>query len=221
MSLKRVLLLFVIVIVSSCGGDHDSNNVAELPDESLPGVYSGVFPCEGCAGIATTLWLRADGRFFFQQRYPAEDSHDAMDAYNLGRWSFVGDDRAIELVGAGPARTFMRLDRDTLVMRTDSELEHRLTRDPGAAEFSATIRMAGTMRMRGGSASFTECLTGFIAPVSKGGDFARFLHQYRSVGGPRKPAYVEFEGRFFWSGDGTLKSLTIERFVTVKANGAC
>lgn len=221
MSLKRVLILFIIVIVGSCGDDRDSSNVVELPDTSLPGAYSGVFPCEGCAGIATNLWLRADGRFFFQQQYPAENSYDAMNAYNLGRWSFVGDDRAIELAGAGPARTFMRTDRDTLVMRTDSELEHRLTRDRSAAEFSATIRMAGTMRMRGDRVSFTECLTGFVAPVSKGGDFARFLHQYRSVGGLRKPAYVEFEGRFFWSGDGALKSLTIERFGTVKADGAC
>jgi len=27
--------------------------------------------------------------------------------------------------------------------------------------------------------------------------------------------------RFYWSGDGSVKSLTIERFITVKANGAC
>ena len=86
---------------------------------------------------------------------------------------------------------------------------------------AATIRMAGMMRMRGGSAAFTECLTGLVAPVSKGGDFARFRHQYRSVGGQGKPAFVELEGRYTWSNDGTVKSLIIERFITVKTSEAC
>jgi len=81
--------------------------------------------------------------------------------------------------------------------------------------------MLGTMRMLGDSASFTECLTGFVAPVSKGGDFARFRHQYRSADRRSETIFVELEGRFYWSGDGSVKSLTIERFITVKANGAC
>jgi len=221
MSLKRLQILFVIVLVASCGDDRDSNSVVEFTDASLPGVYAGTFPCDGCAGIETVLWLRADKRFFFQQRYLADDTQQAMDAYNLGRWSNVGDDREIVLAGAGPARTFMRLDRDVLIMLTDSELEHRLIRDPGAPEFSATIRMAGIMRMHGDGTSFTECLTGLVAPVSRGGDFARFRHQYRSVGGRSKPAYVELEGRFSWSDDGRPKSLTITQFSTIKANGAC
>jgi len=221
MSLHRLAILFAIAMVGGCSDDRDSDSSAELPEASLPGVYAGVFPCDGCPGIMATLWLRKDGRFFIRQRYPADNAREGMDAYNLGRWSFIADDRAIELRGAGPRRTFMRMDRDTLLMQTDSDLEHRLTRDPTRPDFSATIRMAGMMRMSGDSASFTECLTGFVAPVSKGGDFARFRHQYRSAGGRSELTYVELEGRFSWSDDGSPKSLTIERFITVKANGAC
>lgn len=221
MSLNRLAILLIITLVGGCSDDRDSGSSPELPEALLPGVYAGVFPCDGCPGIAVTLWLRADGRFFFRQRYPADNAREAMDAYNLGRWSLIANDRTIELRGAGPRRIFTRMDRDTLLMQTDSDLEHRLTRDPTKTEFSATIRMAGMMRMLGDSASFTECWTGFVAPVSKGGDFARFRHQYRSAGGRSEPTYVELEGRFSWSGDGTLKSLTIKRFVTVKANGAC
>jgi hypothetical protein len=220
-SLNRHAMLLVIALLGGCSDDSDRDSSEELLEASLPGVYEGVYPCDGCPGITATLWLRADGRFFLRQRYPADDSREAMDAYNLGRWSLIADDRAIELRGAGPRRTFVRTDRDTLLMQTDSDLEHRLTRDPTKPDFSATIRMAGMMRMLGDSASFTECLTGFVAPVSKGGDFARFRHQYRSAGGRNESTYVELEGRFSWLGDGTLKSLTIERFVTVKANGAC
>lgn len=221
MSLNCRAILIVIALISGCSDDRDSDSSVELPDTSLPGAYAGVFPCDGCPGIASTLWLRADGRFFFRQRYPADNVREVTDVYSLGRWSSIADERAIELRGAGPRRTFMRADRDTLLMQTDSDLEHRLTRDPTKTDFSATIRMGGMMRMLGDSAWFTECLTGFVAPVSKVGDFERFRHQYRSTVGRGKPAYVELEGRFSWAGDGTLKALTIERFGTVKAGGAC
>ncbi|MDH3578579.1 MAG: copper resistance protein NlpE N-terminal domain-containing protein [Gammaproteobacteria bacterium] len=219
--MNHPLILLVIVLVGGCSDDGDSDSPEELPKASLPGVYAGVFPCEGCPGITSTLWLRSDGRFFFRQQYPEDNVREAMDAYSIGRWSSIDDDRGIELSGSGPRRTFMRLDRDTLVMRTHSDLEHRLTRDSTTADLSATIRMEGTMRTLGDSVSFTECLTGFVAPVSRGGDFARFRHQYRSADRRSEPTYVELEGRFSWSGDGSLKSLIIERFITVKANGAC
>jgi hypothetical protein len=221
MSLNRLGIFLVIALISGCSDDRDSDSSSELAEASLPGVYAGVFPCDGCPGITATLWLRADSRFFFRQRYPEDDSREAMDTYNLGRWSSITEGRTIELRGAGPRRTFTRMDLDTLLMQTDSDLEHRLTRDPTKNGISATIRMVGMMRMRGDSASFTECLTGLVAPVSKGGDFGRFQHQYRSAGRRNEPVFVELEGRFSWSGDGAMKSLTIERFVTVKAGEAC
>jgi hypothetical protein len=220
-SLNRTLTLLLVVLIGGCGDTSDSGVPAELKVASVPGVYAGVFPCDGCPGIAATLWLRSDGRFFFRQSYPADDAHEATAVYSLGRWGSVVDEPAIELSGAGPRRIFMRLDPDTLVMRTDSELEHRLTRDPAETEFSDTIRMVGMMRLQGAGATFTECWTDFMAPVNKGGDFARFRHQYRSAVQPGKAAYVELEGRFSWSVDGALQSLIIERFITIKSNGSC
>lgn len=221
MSLNRLLILGVIVLVGGCSDARDSRSAAGLPDNSLPGVYTGTFPCDDCSGIEATLWLRPDRRFFFRQQYPGENGLRAMSAYNLGRWSWIQSDRVIVLMGAGPRRTFARRDPDTLVMQTESDLEHRLTRDPTAPDFSARIRMDGIMRMRGDRASFTECLTGLVVPVDKGRDFGRFLHQYRSVGALGEPVHVELEGRFYWSGDGTMKSLTIERFITIKSSGSC
>lgn len=219
--LNRLVLFIVTLLVVSCGGDQESEPPVALSEATLPGVYSGTFPCEDCPGIATTVWLRADRRFFFRQQYPADSTREAMGVHSLGRWSTIGEERAIELAGSGPMRTFTRVDRDTLVMRTDSDLEHRLVRDSVSSEFSSTIRLAGTMRIRGGTASFTECWTGYAVPVSKGGDYAKFRHQYRSAGGRGNPVYVEFDGRFSWSADGAPKSLTIERFVTVRENKTC
>ena len=217
----RLLVLAVYILVCGCGEDPDSTPVPEFSIVSLPGVFAGEFPCDGCPGIPTTLWLRADGRFFLQQGYPGGDSQDVVDTYSLGRWELVGDDRAIVLTGEGPERTFVRVDRDVLVMRTDSELEHRVSRDPGSPEFSAVVRMAGIMRLRGDSALFTECLTGYEARVSKGGDYARFRRQFRSVVARGKPAYVELEGRFAWADDDTLTALILVQFLTVKPDEAC
>lgn len=221
MSSNRLLILLAIVLLVGCSDDQDGNPEMDLPVASLPGVYEGVFPCEGCPGIASTLWLRSDGRFFFRQRYIADEAREATDAYGLGRWSLIADDRTIELRGDGPARVFARLDMDTLVMQTASDLEHRLTREVMAPEFSATIRLLGTMRRRGDGMLFTECLSGLAAPVSRGGDYARFWRQYRKAHRSSEPALVELEGRYSWSGDGAAKLLTIERFITVKSSGAC
>lgn len=217
----RLLWIAVIILTGGCSDGEKRETPPALSAVSLPGVYSGVYPCEGCPGIPTTLWLRSDGRFFLEQRYPRTEKRASFDAYGLGRWNWNDADRAMVLKGAGPVREFTRRDRDTLILQTESNLEHRLTRDPAAPDFSAAIRMSGVVRMRGRDASFTECLTGYVAPVTRGGDFARFAHQYRSTAAPGSPVFVELDGRFSWTDDGALKSMTIRRFVSVKDGGGC
>jgi len=221
MTLNRNAILVALVLLGGCGDDRDAGPGSNLPVTSLPGVYSGVFPCEGCPGIPTTLWLRSDGRFFIEQTYPAVDGRRAINARSLGRWNWSVDERSVMLKGSGPMRQFVRPDVDALIMQTDSGPEHQLVRDDAAPNFSATINMVGMMRMRGDTASFRECLTGFEVPVKKAGDFTRFRHQYRSASGRGKAVAVELEGRFSWARDGGPESLTIERFFTVKAEGAC
>ena len=221
MTLNRIVILIAFFLVGSCGSEGDSESPPDLPLTSLPGVYSGVFPCEGCPGMPTTLWLRSDGRFFFEQTYPAVEERGAMHTHSLGRWGWDADERIVVLQGSGPVRRFARPDADTLMMQTNSDLAHRIVRDSAAPDFSATIRMLGMTRMRGGNAWFTECMTGFEVPVNKVGDFARLRHQYRSAAGQGRAVVVELEGHFSWLRDGAPGSLTIDRFITVKAEGGC
>ena len=61
---KRPLLTVVLLLVSACGDDGDREPPPELRVASLPGVYSGVFPCDGCPGIPTTVWLLMGGGYF-------------------------------------------------------------------------------------------------------------------------------------------------------------
>ena len=219
-SRSRIGTVLVAVLLGGCGDD-DGARPALVPDVSLPGVFSGVFPCDGCPGIRTTLWLRPDGRCFLQQHYPADNDREAMDAYSLGRWRRTGDDGTVELGGAGPRRSFTPEDMDALLMQTESPLEHRLIRDPATPPFTASIRMAGMMRLSGGTASFTECWTGFVAPIGKSREYTRLLHQFRSTAARGQPAYVELEGRFSWSDTGAPKAIIIDRFVTVRSGETC
>lgn len=218
---KRIASVLLFALVAGCGNEYDDQSATVLPPASLPGVYSGVFPCDGCAGIPTTLWLRPDGRFFLRQSYPLDTTNTADDVYGLGRWNLSSGSDAVELRGEGPLRVFSRPDRDVLIMRSMSDREHRLDRDPGAPEFSATMRLSGMTRILGNDVSFRECLTDLEASVSRSGDFSRFWHQVRSVGRSREPVYVELEGRFTWADDGTPRSLLIHRFITVRADSAC
>jgi len=216
-----IACVLLFVLIAGCGNEHGNRSVGDLSPATLPGVYSGTFPCDGCAGIPTTLWLRSDGRFFFRQSYLSDATSTVDDVYSLGRWSLSADHGAIELRGEGPARVFLRPGRDELIMRTISDQEHRLTRDPGAPEFSATMRLSGMTQILGNDVSFTECLTGLEAPVTEGGDFASFWHQVRSLGRVRELVYVEFEGRFTWTVDGAPQSVRIQRFITVRAKTEC
>ena len=217
----RGLGLLAVLVAGSCGDEPASTAPEPLPAESLPGVYTGVFPCDGCPGIATTLWIRADGRFFFEQRYPPDGSEDETTVYGYGRWALGEAPDVVHLDGKGPRRTFERTGRDSLLMQVPSDLEHRLNRNVAVPEFAATVRMTGTLRSLEGGIEFAECLTGYAVPVTRGGDFSRFQHQYRSAGGQRGPVFAELEGRFSWSDDGTPRALTIERFVTIRADGSC
>lgn len=187
----------------------------------LPGVYAGQFPCVNCPGISTRLWLRADGRYFISQRYLPDEENEETVAYGLGRWRLGETDRTIVLTGDGPPRTFAWPDPKTLIMQTNSEREHRLSRDPESPDFTARIRMNGMMRSAAQNRVFEECLTGLEAPVGKGGDYVRFLHQYRSVAARGEEIFVEFEGHFSWLPGGAPESVTIDRLVTIREQDAC
>lgn len=216
-------LAFLALLLGACGDSPDAP--PEPPrSASLPGVWVGVFPCDNCPGIDVTLWLRADERFFIEQRYRAmegEDSSTPTTAYALGRWHWDAGERVLVLDGAGPDRIFERDEADTLLMRTPSPVEHRLRRNAISPAFSPTVRLSGVARRQGDVYVFQECLTGYELPLDTGGDYPRFRRHYRSVVPRGAAAPVELEGRFNWTADGAPASFRIERFITIRDEGGC
>jgi copper homeostasis protein (lipoprotein) len=223
--MKTAILRFLAllaVLLGACVESTDDASQQALPPVTLPGVWTGVFPCDNCPGIDTSLWLRADGQFFIEQHYAAiNDGGIPMTAHGLGRWRWSAEERIVVLDGEGPDRIFEQPDAETLLMRTASPLAHRLHRNAAAATFAATIRLSGTARRQGDAYFFKECLTGLDLPLETGGDYSRFRHQFRSVTPRGESASVQLEGRFNWAADGAPQSVHIVRFVTIRDEGGC
>ena len=217
-------LPFVIAIsalVAACGdaASERARTTFSPPAGPAPDVYRGVFPCEDCPGIDTTLWLRADGTFFWRQRYLDEAGAVTTTGYNVGRWHADADGTLV-LTGSGPSRRLELADADTLRLVTPSAGEHRLTRDPGGEPFTDRVRIEGLAVVENNTTTVSECRTGLEAPAG-GADLSRFVRQYRSLGYRGRPAFVELEARFEWSDDGALRSIAVDRFVTIKAGRTC
>jgi hypothetical protein len=216
-------LIVVAVFAFGCGEPPAETPPPAPSAASVPGVYAGVFPCDNCPGIDTIVWLLADGRFILEQRFPGDAERDepASRAHALGRWQWREGDDVLALAGEGPERLFERPDEVVLLMRNSSPVEHRLERLPAAPEFAGMIRLRGMARPQGEGFVFSECLTGYELPLLKGGDYKRFARQFRSVVPRGQAARAEIDARFSWATDGTPRTLTIERFVTLRNDGAC
>lgn len=217
--LVAAVLVVCATALVACGSDSETDVEPEKMPAPNAGVYSGTFPCDGCPGIPTTLWLRSDRNYFLEQIYRADGAPEPVTS--LGRWTWHAETETLELRGAGPLRVFDRPDLQSLVMQTASPLEHRVTRDPMRGNFDAIITLEGTIDLRSEGTTFSECVTGMRIPLLRGGDYSSFARQYRHVAPPGSPAFVEFEARFRWGDDGAPDAVAIHNFLTVRENGRC
>ena len=210
-----VLLLPLLV---SCGANDEAVETP-LPLATLPGVYTGTFPCDGCPGVPTTIWLRGDAVYFLEQRYSTEGAPRSI--ASLGRWAWSAETRELTLRGAGPARRFTRPDADSLRLETPSPLEHRVTRSRSLGPFSGSIRLEGMVQPSADGDRFIECVTGMQVPLQRGLDYRSFARQYRHTGGGGKPVFVEFDGQFRWHDDRSIAGVAMETFSTIRTDGRC
>ena len=211
--------LVCAAFLAACSSDPEPPDDIVKVSAPEPGAYTGVFPCDGCPGIPTAIWLREGGYYFLEQVYSANGKQKSVTS--LGRWTWQPDSETLELRGAGPRRIFARADRASLVMRTDSPLEHRLTRDGTRGHFEAIIAVTGTLDPNGDVGTFAECISGMRVPVSRGADYSSFARQYRRTIPPGSAAFVEFEGQFRWREDGQPAAIAIRNFLTVRPDGRC
>ncbi len=228
MSYRARHLPYALVLLAALGGGCDSERDAAPVTTPMPatlaGVYSGELPCSNCAAIATTLWLRPDGRFFMRQRFvdegagtAARSAADAAATYSLGRWHWDELEAEAVLRGAGPERRLGTLDGERLELRVASPLEHVLTRDAGALPFDDRLTLDGESAVTEKGATFRECLTGLKFTVAESGAYRELTRQHRRMNASGKVALTTIEGHFVAAGE----RLVVDRFVTLKPGTAC
>ena len=221
MRIRPLVITLLAALAAGCGdaAPQRASPRFSAPAGAAPDVYRGLFPCEDCLGIETTLWLRPDNTFFWRQRYLDDAGEPTLTAHNLGRWQ-VDDEGRVVLLGSGPPRRLEPAGAGTLLLLTPSASEHRLSRESAAAPFTDRIRIEALAAVERGATRISECLTGLGAPA-RGEDLRRFERQYRSLGYRGRPAFVEIEARLEWSDDGSLRAFAVDRFLTIRPNRTC
>jgi hypothetical protein len=217
-------LVLLAALLGGCESERDAVPVATPMPVTLAGVYSGELPCSNCAAIATTLWLRPDGRFFLRQRFVAEGdssatSNGAADSatYSLGHWHWDEVEGEAVLRGPGPERRLTTRDGERLELRVASPQEHVLTRDTSAPAFVDKLTLDGESTVTEHGAAFRECLTGLTFAVAESGAYRELRRQHRRMNARGKVALTTIEGHLVT----TSEHLVIDRFVAIKPGTAC
>jgi hypothetical protein len=219
---KFMLGAVTVIALTACSEDPEKAPVpSPYSAASLPGVYKGIFPCENCPGIFTSLWLRSDGSYFLKQDYLADEAAAGTIAYGLGRWQWNVDEDMLALDGAGPTRRFSRIDHNQLQMLTSSQLEHVLSRDTAMPEFDETLRIEGNAVIANRVGSLEICLAGLKTTLGAGRDYPRFARQYRDFTRSGVPVFIEAEGRFEWGADGQPAMFSIDKLLSFKQAEPC
>lgn len=217
---SRALPALALVLAGGCGDSVKNAESDGAVDRAIPDDYTGTFPCGNCPGIRVRLRLTDDRYYFIAQRYLADDEGPDVAAASMGRWMWRDSEGVIALTGPGPVRKFKRDGRDSLVMITESELEHRLNRDADAPAFDTSFPMTAVVEAEADGISLTECRTGLSISLDSGGEFPRFARQYRKAGRDT-PVLAEIDGVFSWSDSGAPESLLIERLVSLRVGQNC
>jgi NlpE N-terminal domain len=190
----------------------------------VPGTYAGTFPCDNCAGIAATLWLRADGRFILRQRYIEESGRvEDSSSYALGPWQWDEVDALVALGGPGPARELELTPSGGLALRTSTSLPHVLERDEGVLPFTESFPVTGIVVVNGGSATFRECVSQLELDVAPEGAFAELRRLHRAFSPRGRPALTAVAAYPRRSAvDGTVREVwVLDRVLSVNPNRSC
>lgn len=167
-----------------------------------PRTYSG-------GGLTVTLF--PDGTFRLREKRDGS----AEPVLDLGEWAqeVEGGVRLILRGGAGSRRSFREIGTDKLIAEDGTELPQAATADPIDGRF----KLAGMYRDAQDGGLFAPCLVGRVYGVAPGGAEPDLEKAWVEATPSREAfLYVEIIGGF----DGN-NSVTVDRFIDLKRNGAC
>ena len=163
------------------------------------------------AGGSLTVTLFPDGTFRLREKRDGS----AEPLLDLGEWAqeVEGGVRLVLRGGAGSRRSFRETGVDKLIAENGTELLQAATTDPIDGRFKLT----GMYRDAQDGGLFAPCLVGRIYGVAPGGAEPELEKAWVDATPSRETfLYAEIIGGF----DGN-NSVTVDRFLGLKRNGAC
>ena len=218
--------------------------VGHVPDETmstvgahglrLPASFTGTLPCADCAGIAYHLDLWPDQTYHMRQVYlGVPDWQDGDQGGELGLWYADPATDNIILYGASEAPLLWQVKAPDRLRKTDiqgnpieSELNYDLTSDGHLTQTDLEgLFLLGEMTYMADTATFRECVTGRIYPISQEGDYRALEHAYLAdADGPGEPLMVHVEGSLVMRSamEGPdRRSLVVDRFIQTRPPTGC
>lgn len=162
-------------------------------------------------GGNTTVTLFPDGTFRLREKREGA----AEPTLDLGQWAqeVEGGVRLVLRGGEGSRRSYREIGVDKLVTDNGTELQRTTAPDPIDGKF----RLSGMYRDAQDGGLFAACLVGRTYGVAPGGDEPELEKAWVEATPSREASlYVEIVGSF----DGN-NSVTVDRFLSLKRNGAC
>jgi hypothetical protein len=224
--LRLIGTIAACLVLGACtgGGNADLERPLTPMPASLIGTYAGKFPCSNCAAIDAVLWLRADGRYVFRQRYlDAAGAQDGSDAFSIGHWAWDEVSAELALMGMGPERRFNAVENDRLEWIIAAAMPHVLQRDFAAMSVAESMPVEGVAIVNGNAATFRECQTALEFAVAGDAAMSDLRRQHRAFSPRGKPALTSVYAHLghVTAGSQSHEVWVVDRVLRVNPNETC
>lgn len=166
---KIIRIIFLVVFggfpLSACHNLAPNN---EQTLEPMSQSYRGILPCADCSGLDTSLFLQQDGTYILSETYQGTKDHDQTFG-SYGIWARTADKLVLTDV-KGIKRYFHPKGEDLEVLDIDgSRIQSTLNYQLKATQQDlpkTPMSLSGMYQYQADAATFTDCATGKIFPVS-------------------------------------------------------
>lgn len=213
----------------SLSSDPDLGRRGTLDD--LPASFTGLLPCDDCAGIREHLMLLPDGTYLSSKTF-MRTGHDEV-YYDVGSWAPSSDGGRVVLRGAAERPDQLVVRNDATLRRLDAEgrpVEPVPANDLHRAEtlqpIEPRVPMHGMYRHSAkGAGTFRDCATGQewpLLPATAESQLPVAWKEAKRKTGGEAMAYIEGRLVLHQRADGaTERALVVERVIGFKPGEKC
>lgn len=224
--MKKIIITAVLALGAlSLFGCHTAAFNHEKPLQAMQQSYSGVLPCADCSGLKTSLFLQQDGTYILQEVYQGSKEGDQNFA-SYGRWARTAD-KLVLTDSRGEKRYFHPKDENLEMLDHSGE--------PIVSSFNYTLKpvqqslpktpmaLTGMMQYSADAASFKDCATGKVFPMSASKALEADYLAARKA--PNQLVFISMDGHFMTEPsveEGQMQQVVVaDKNISFDANKVC